>query len=184
MSKLRINIGAGGNILPSPWQNFDLMYRGDARLDICEPLRFADQSCQFVFAEHVVEHVSPAHAWRFFKEVRRVLAPGGVFRIAVPSIEKVANLADNEYLTWLSKSGFGLATIESAVENQIVNHGHQAIWSRPLLHCCFGALGFKGAIDCMPWQSGWAELRGLEGHGKVIGERNNQIETIVVEAIR
>lgn len=184
MSNLQINIGAGGNILPRPWQNFDIMYQGDARLDICEPLRFADGSCRFVFAEHVVEHVSPAHAWQFFKEVRRVLAPGGVFRIAVPSIERVANHADNEYLMWLNASGFGRATIESAVENQIVNHGHQAIWSQPLLHCCFAALGFTSSHDCHPGQSPISELRGLEGHGRVIGERNNQIETIVVEAIR
>jgi SAM-dependent methyltransferase len=184
MSKLWINIGAGGNILPSPWHNFDLMYRGDARIDICDPLRFADQSCRFVFAEHVVEHVSPARAWRFFKEVRRVLAPGGVFRIAVPSIERVAEFADTEYLTWLSKSGFGAATIELAVENQIINHGHQAVWSRPLLHCCFSALKFSDFLDCSPGVSPTPELRGLEGHGKVIGERNNQIETIVVEATR
>lgn len=184
MSNLQINIGAGGNLLPRPWQNYDLMYQGDARLDICEPLRFADGSCRFVFAEHVTEHASPAQAWRFFKEVRRVLAPGGVFRIAVPSIERVAEFADSEYLTWLSKSGFGAATIESAVENQIVNHGHQAIWSRPLLHCCFGALGFASSHDYMPGQSEVSELRGLEGHGRVIGERNNQIETIVVEATR
>lgn len=173
-----LNLGCGGNILPAPWHNFDL------DLDIRKPLPFNDATVDLIFAEHVVEHVTPAEAWRFFRECRRVLRPQGVLRVAVPSIERVFERSDREYLAWMHGAGFGAPTKEAAVENQIVNHGHQAIWSAPLLLCCFDALGFARAAQVGVAWSEHAPLRDIHGHGRVIGERNNEIETIVVEAVR
>ena len=174
---MKIQFGCGGNRLPG-WQNHD------AEVDIRKPLPYGDAVADLVFAEHVVEHVAPADAWRFFTEVLRILRSGGVFRIAVPSIERVALLADKEYLAWLAKSGFGEATLRSAVENQIVNHGHLALWSEPLLKCCLEAVGFRAATPWPVHASGYPELRGIHGHGKVIGDRNNSIETITMEAVK
>lgn len=180
---MKLNIGAGGNNLPG-FLNTDINRTGKEFLDATKPLPFPSESVDFVFCEHCAEHLSPADAWRLLKEIRRILKPGGVFRIAVPSIERVFELADREYLQHLSDAGCGAPTREAAVENQIVRHGHQAVWSVPLLQCCFDALGFTKAVECSVYSSEHPELRGLEGHGKVIGERNNLIETIVVEATR
>lgn len=175
-----LNLGCGGNRLPPPWQNFD------ADCDITKPLPWASASVDLIFIEHCLEHVTPAQAWGFLGEAYRVLRVGGVIRIAVPSIERVFELADREYLEWLKLSGFGLATRESAVENLIVNHGHLALWSIPLLRTCLLARGFSHAFlpsglehsHCHP------ALRNIHGHGHVIGERNNAIETICVEGVK
>jgi predicted SAM-dependent methyltransferase len=172
----RLNFGCGGNKLHG-WENFDI------EVDISKPLPFPSECASFIFAEHVVEHITPAQAWGFFKECRRVLAKGGIMRIAVPSIVKVASRADIAYLKWLEQAGFGTPHLESAIQNLIVNHGHQALWCSSLFEACFAGLG----MDCRTADVGESrhpDLRGLEGHGKVIGDRNNRIETLVVEAIK
>jgi predicted SAM-dependent methyltransferase len=180
---MKLNFGCGSNLLPG-WRNTDINRpNAEDRVDITQPLPFADECAEFVFSEHCVEHVSPAQAWTFFKEVRRILKPGGVFRIAVPSIERVLLLGDNTYCADLRRLGFGDGSKESAVANLICNHGHQALWSHDLLCCCFEALGLSPE-ECKVGQSKHPELRDVEGHGKAIGDRNNLIETIVVEATK
>src|SRR5262249_7551150 len=77
----KINLGCGGTRLDG-WKNHD------SDIDISKKLPFANDSASFIFAEHVVEHIDYYAALDFFCECRRVLAPGGVLRIAVPSIER------------------------------------------------------------------------------------------------
>ncbi|BCB89134.1 class I SAM-dependent methyltransferase [Phytohabitans suffuscus] len=57
-----------------------------AALDICEPLPFADGSVDWVYAEHLVEHVSLSDGTGWLAEVRRILAPGGVLRVTTPDL--------------------------------------------------------------------------------------------------
>jgi Uncharacterized protein conserved in bacteria len=174
----RINLGCGGNHLGAPWENFD------AEVDITKPLPFPDECAQFILIEHCREHVPPEYAWRFIGEAHRVLTWSGVLRIAVPSIERVWAMGDNHYLEWLKKSGFGEATRKSAIANLIVNHGHQALWSFPLLQVVLQAHGFRYVKQETAGQSSHSELSRVEGHHVMIGERNNLIETLVVEATK
>lgn len=59
----------------------------DLWLDLRNRLPFPDRSCRFVYSSHTLEHLFPDEAIRLLREVRRVLAPEGVARIAVPSVE-------------------------------------------------------------------------------------------------
>lgn len=61
-----------------------------AVLDIRQGLPFDDGAFDAVFANHVLEHLSPAQASAFVREVGRVLRPGGVTRIVVPDLEEAA----------------------------------------------------------------------------------------------
>lgn len=174
---IKIQFCAGGNPLPG-WRNHDM------DVDITKPLPCDSGIVDLIFVEHGLEHISPPQAWGFMKECRRILKDGGTIRIAVPSIERVFLHSDHDYLQWMSQAGFGRPTKESAVENLICNHGHLTVWSVPLLVCCFSALGFRRAEERVIGISNIEGLRGLEHHGKVIGDRNNAIETIVVEATK
>ncbi|MBC3841534.1 class I SAM-dependent methyltransferase [Streptacidiphilus sp. 4-A2] len=51
------------------------------QLDISEPLPFADASVDWVYAEHLIEHVTMPVAVGWLTEARRVLRPGGVLRL-------------------------------------------------------------------------------------------------------
>lgn len=176
MSARWINLGCGGNRLPSPWENFD------SEVDISKPLPFPDRCAEFMFAEHVVEHITTAEAWGFFNEAFRVLGAGGILRIAVPSIETTWEKATPAYLNWLKAQGFGDGTRKGAVANLILNHGHRALWSVGLLQTALEAAGFGLVAGVNLGISRHAPLLAIEGHGKVIGDQNNRIETIVVEA--
>jgi predicted SAM-dependent methyltransferase len=71
------------------------LYRADGasyftELDIAQPLPFAAGSVDWVYAEHLIEHVPPPVAVGWLSEVRRVLAPGGVLRLTTPDLARYA----------------------------------------------------------------------------------------------
>lgn len=55
-------------------------------------LPFPDDSVDFVYSSHVVEHFFHEDAERLAGEIRRVLRPGGVVRICVPDLEHAVDL--------------------------------------------------------------------------------------------
>ena len=58
-----------------------------AWIDEKRALPFRDGVFTFALSEHVVEHLFLHEAHRLVGEVRRVLAPGGVFRVSVPDAD-------------------------------------------------------------------------------------------------
>ena len=167
----KLNLGCGGNILAG-WENHD------ADVDIRNPLPYEDESIDFIFIEHCVEHVTTPDAVRFFAECLRILKYEGTLRVAVPSGDKIYDLADEPYLKWHGQSGFGDGTRRGAVRSILLDHGHLSAWNHSILDACLFAAGFEEEkiYGC--------DLGELEGHGKVIGDHNNAIETIVMEAVK
>ena len=76
---MKVNLGCGKNKLEG-WENYD------SEVDLGKKLPFDDDSIEYIFAEHVVEHLSTHEAYDFFDECFRTLKPSGVVRIVVPSI--------------------------------------------------------------------------------------------------
>jgi ADP-heptose:LPS heptosyltransferase/SAM-dependent methyltransferase len=174
--KVKLNFGCGENRLDG-WRNFD------AEVDITKPLRFDTASADFIFAEHVVEHVDYRQALAFFAECRRVLKPGGVIRIAVPSLENIWKRGDQDYFDFARKWAPS-ADLRGAMHAIINAHGHKAIWTQSLLEACLFYAGFEDITPCEPGKSKSRDLVGAEGHGRVIGEHFNWIETAVVEGTK
>lgn len=173
----RIQFGCGGNYIDH-WENYD------SEIDISKPLPREDNSYDYVFSEHVVEHLDPPRALQFFMECRRILRPGGVFRVVVPSVEKIYRDADDAYLNWLAEKGYGEATREDAIKSIVLNHYHLSAWTYELLDLFLFAAGFKQRVGQKVGESTHPELTNIEGHAEVIGEHNNLIETIVIEATK
>lgn len=72
---------------------FGPLYRIDGsslftRLDIGRPLPFADHSVDWVYAEHLIEHVPLGLAVHWLGEVRRILRPGGLLRLTTPDLAR------------------------------------------------------------------------------------------------
>jgi predicted SAM-dependent methyltransferase len=90
MSPLRLHIGCGENLLPG-WVNIDPMARAPGvATDIdATHLPFADASVDEVLAEHVFEHFSFDEEARVWREMARVLRPGGRLTVEVPDFEWV-----------------------------------------------------------------------------------------------
>jgi len=64
-----------------------------------------------------------------------------------------------------------------------VNHGHKTVWSEELLGVALRGAGFSTTYVEIG-KSEDPNLCNLEGHGKVIGEHQNWVESIVVEGIK
>src|ERR1700722_6913488 len=67
------------------------LYKADGtsyftQLDISEALPFGDGCVDWVYAEHLIEHVPPPVGIGWLTEVRRILAPGGLLRITTPDL--------------------------------------------------------------------------------------------------
>jgi SAM-dependent methyltransferase len=56
-------------------------------LDVTKRFPLSDQSVDWVFSSHMLEHLTPSKAACCVKEVFRVLKLGGGFRIAVPDLD-------------------------------------------------------------------------------------------------
>jgi predicted SAM-dependent methyltransferase len=174
---IKLNLGAGGDI-KAGWRNMDIMFPPPDYIDITKPLPFEDNSVEFIYTSHTVEHVTTPDAVRFFIESHRILKSGGTLRVAVPSADRILVLAEERYLNWHKHSGFGDGTKIKAVKSILLDHGHLSAWTHSILEACLFAAGFN--IDWIKESS----VGQLEGHGKVIGEHNNDIETIVMEAVK
>lgn len=172
----KLHLGCGANILPG-WRNHDL------DMDIRVPLPFPDDSIHFVFAEHLVEHVAPGEAWTFFREVRRVLKPGGVFRVIVPCVELVFRRYDTQYAEFLRRVTATDGSRESAIECIACGWGHKCVWTVEAVGIILQALGFSTA-KASPGKSPFQELRDIDGHARSIGGHANWVESGVVEAVK
>jgi predicted SAM-dependent methyltransferase/cephalosporin hydroxylase len=94
-----LNLGCGAHFHTS-WINLDIAPATKEVIahDLAsEPLPFDASTCCAVYHSHVLEHIPPAQVPGFIGECHRVLAPGGVLRIAVPDLEGIAR----EYLKQL-----------------------------------------------------------------------------------
>ena len=104
----KLHVGCG-KVHFDGWINLD----GDAEYanpdvlwDLRDGLPMPDASCQFIHSEHVVEHIPVAKGVQFFRECKRALVPGGVMRVAMPSLDHLLKLVaegrwqDQDWLRW------------------------------------------------------------------------------------
>ena len=174
---IKLNLGCGTNKLPG-WENHD------ADVDITKPLPWPDAVISHILIEHCVEHVGYHQAIAFFKEAWRVLSLGGILRVAVPSLEMIRKCDDGDYHKFTTKWQRIGPTKRGALHAIIYAHGHQMIWSASLLEAVLYFCGFDQIEQCEPGSSRHEVLRGVEGHGKVISDRFNKIESCVFEATK
>lgn len=187
-----LHIGAQGIFLEN-WFNTDLDPRGDRRyyLDATKPFPFPDASFDFIFSEHMIEHIPFADGLNMLRECRRVLKPSGVVRTATPNLKKVLSLMLNHdpdvqrYLKWAVKE-FKLPNEPYPEAPMVVNNffhawGHKFLYDPDTFRAALSQAGFHKIVQQKPRESEHPELRGLERHGDVVGDFANEFETMVFE---
>lgn len=99
-----LNLGCGTRFHPL-WSNVDFISteKGVIAHDLRKGVPFQDSVFDVVYSSHILEHFPKNAALPFIKECYRVLRPGGIIRIAVPDLERIARL----YLQALEKASSG-----------------------------------------------------------------------------
>ena len=110
--ELRINIGSGDWSAkgwtdldyPSEWYKNAQKRHSIIAYDIRnDALPFQDNSVLRVYCSHVIEHIENKYIEKLFKEIYRVLKPGGGARICCPDAEflyQVTKNSQTEFWTW------------------------------------------------------------------------------------
>lgn len=102
MSKVNyLNLGCGSTF-HKDWTNVDFVSTGENVIahNLLAGIPFEKNQFEAVYHSHVLEHFPKKEAVFFIKECYRVLKPGGIIRIAIPDLERIAK----NYLKYLEES--------------------------------------------------------------------------------
>jgi SAM-dependent methyltransferase len=164
--------------------------------DITSRLRWADNSIDVIFTEHVVEHINFFQAIGFMRESLRVLKPGGIFRCVAPMVDiftnpfkwspEVLKRYTQEQMAPYYKaeidalSGLGL-TLATDIRPWLVDflvrkHGHQFCWTSELMRDVLLKLGFSAAEVASPGKSFFDQATCIERTIRGIHGENAQRE--------
>jgi len=192
----KLHMGCGLNILPG-WLNADLTplgRRGTVYIDATKRLPFADGALSFIFTEHFIAHLSLNDGARFLQECYRVLRKGGVLRTTGEDLTFAAKMSLSSepryeaYHRWICKEFLGDERYPRCfgVNYFVYGHGHKFLFDAEAITWLLKRVGFSGVVPAKVGESTQPELRGVEGHDRVVGipPEFDGIETFVVEATK
>ena len=94
----KLNFGCGSRIAKG-WLNVDFVPSKDVQgINLLTKLPYEDHTFDVVYSSHVLEHFTLEQCKNILLEVRRILKPNGIIRIAVPNLEETCR----EYMRILS----------------------------------------------------------------------------------
>jgi predicted SAM-dependent methyltransferase len=197
----KLQIGCGNNELEN-WLNTDLNVKPNrvAYLDASNQFPLPDETFDYIFSEHIFEHLHFKQGLNMLQECFRILKPGGRIRLATPDMDFLIALHDDpqntihqEYMAW-SINKFIPDISESFNENEylpsfVINNffrdwGHEVIYNYESLELTFKKARFVNISRKEVGKSDIPEFDKLEKHGEIIPEAFNELETMVVEAIK
>ncbi|MGZ3687571.1 MAG: class I SAM-dependent methyltransferase [Bdellovibrionota bacterium] len=189
----RLHVGCGNRPI-SGWCNIDVAHLTDEvqYVDALKTLPFDDNSFQYVFTEHFIEHLSFEDGLKFFGEAHRILRPGGVLRTATPDLGFLTQVyaksatTSQRYVDYTVQQ-FAPEKPRSAVTSinlMFYGWGHRHIYDAAYLQEVLKRIGFEKFKVMKPGSSELADLQGLEQHGKSVPPDINEMETFVLEATK
>ncbi|GAA0581521.1 methyltransferase domain-containing protein [Rhizomicrobium electricum] len=187
----KLHIGCGVNRL-SGWLNSDLIpvRFGAIRLDATKRFPLPDASLDYVYSEHMIEHVPYAGGMAMLAEIFRVLKPGGRVRLSTPKLEFLLALMtepksdlQKAYIAWSCERFVNAGTASDAmvVNNFMRDFGHQFIYDRKTLVAALERTGFEAVESFDVGVSNDPELAGLETETRM-PPGFLQLETFTLEA--
>lgn len=197
-----LHLGCGENILRG-WLNTDLYGHGTvSQLDASEPFPLESNTLDYIFSEHMFEHLPYERGKGMLKECYRTLKPGGVLRLTIPTLDFLIKLYNEpykeehqQYARWSLQQFAPQMYVDSVQQYKcipmalVLNNfmhlwGHQMIYDISLLCKMLESVGFENVKKCPIGSSEHPLLRGVEHHGDVIPKWANELESVSVEAIK
>jgi predicted SAM-dependent methyltransferase len=161
----KVHFCCGGNKFEG-WSNHD------RDIDITKKLPFEDDSVDFIYCEHGLEHVPFRDGYNFLTDCNRILKEGGVFRLALPFVDVMIDRIDDEYINikskekrWMRKLGFSEMNKENALYQIMFGYRHKAVYTTDLLVTIGRNIGYDCKV-CEINVSEYEELKGLDGSGR------------------
>jgi SAM-dependent methyltransferase len=197
----KLQIGCGGNMLAG-WLNTDgqmeeWFHPQSVKLDATQPFPIPDNSFDYIFTEHMIEHIGYWEGYRMLEECYRILKPGGKIRISCPSIELLQQLcADPDHPDHAAYIKFLLdPKDEPFVDPMFIFNkmfrfcGHKHIYTMSGLTATMAAVGFDNFTEHNVMESDDPVFQKLEKVWHMpdydgTTSKILQLETMTVEAIK
>lgn len=194
----RLNLGCGQNIIEG-WLNADLHPHCPEvfQMNAGKRYPFPDEAFDYVYSEHMFEHLTCQQQLIMLKECFRILKRGGIMRLAMPNFQFLMNLFNNpqkeinqRYLRWSYETFMLPCLTETRLEDNlpvyVINNfmrdwGHKFIHTPNSLSEIADKIGFQCIVECKVGQSNHLVLQHLENHKSEIPEWVNNLETFVME---
>lgn len=159
-----LHVGCGKQRLEG-WINADVHPGADLIVFLERKLPFFENSLRRIFMEHVLEHVPYRTGVSFLREVRRVLRPGGVIRIAMPDLDDLIDGYQKDWrrFDWVNWPAHRFIKTRAEMINIAFRWwGHQHLYNREELERALREAGFEHFSFRQPGESDYPDLRGLE----------------------
>lgn len=193
-SEKKLHIGCQHHII-TEWLNVDIRpsLSDVAYLDATKTFPLPSDSFDCVFSEHMIEHINLEQGVHMLRECNRVLKPGGRIRLVTPDIALLQNLlmdpgrADHAAYIEFSRRYFTNPIVFNevvVVNNFFRDWGHQFIYNEATLGGLLQMAGFRDIVRVQVGVSQDPILNGLENHHLEITDRFNQMESLVMEAVK
>lgn len=187
-----LQLGAGRYGLPG-WLNTDLRPRDSSAvyLDVTSPFPLADRSLDYVYSEHLIEHLTYKQGLFMLRETRRVLRAGGRIRIATPNLTNLIALfggvetdLQERYVRYMIDRRYqGSVPCRDVfvLNGFFYGWGHRFVYDAEALRSALEQAGFVTLRQYPPGESDDPFLREIEQHGRSIGDDMNRFETTIWE---
>ncbi len=188
----KLEIGAAAVRKPG-WlaTDYDATGTDALQLDATQPFPVPSGSFDYIYTEHMVEHIPYVGAQSMFKECLRILKPGGVIRVVTPSIGFLTRILSSDrskfeesYRNWSVSSFVPEApriTNAFFLNNFVRAWGHKFIYDLETLTLALEIAGFKRIVTCSFNQSEHAALRNLANESR-LPPGFLEMESMTVEA--
>ncbi|HSD74460.1 MAG TPA: methyltransferase domain-containing protein [Steroidobacteraceae bacterium] len=174
----KLHIGCGDHLLDG-WLNADLFPRSPLvlHLDSTEPFPFDDGQFDYIFSEHMIEHISYPQGLQMLSQCHRVLKRNGTIRISTPSLPFLIELyranaseLQRAYVRWATEQFLGFAPRDHptfVINNFVRDWGHQFIYDDEILSASLRQAGFTEVVRYELNESGDEMLRNLENERRM-----------------
>jgi len=172
----KLNVGCGKVKLPG-WVNIDIEPGADLVIDVREGLPFNDNSVDFIYNEHFVEHLTYEECEKVLREFWRCLKKGGVLRIAAPDLDFIIQIYDRDFKNqdWFPAGFEFVKTKGMAMNMAFRSWGHKFLYNEEELTGQLIKVGFQNIKRCELNKSNYPELSNLE---------TRKESTLILEAVK
>ena len=187
----KLHIGAGNRKIKN-WLNTDIGNKTIMPVvDVTKKFPFDTETFNYVFSEHMIEHINYQDGVKMLKESFRVLKSNGKIRISTPDLQFLIDLYSKEkdqlqkdYIEWSCKNyHLTEGSIIEVVNNYFQSWGHQFIYDKKTIENTLKAAGFTKIEFFKINESNSLELKDLE-NDKRLPKNFLQLESLSVEATK
>ena len=190
----KLHIACGQNPLDG-WLNTELYPRSDSvmHLDATRPFPFGDGELDYIYSEHMIEHITHPQTEAMVRECFRVLKPGGKIRLATPDLAALLDLyrethseIQRRFMEHFTATFIGWAPEVAPVyviNNHFHNWYHKFIFDERSLRTALERGGFDEVTRCGLQESDDEHLRNLANESRA-PEGVLRHETLVMEGTK